>query len=557
MDGFNVLMILLFSAIALYAVARRRQFPLGDKTLDVLNQKQFEWVFVVGVVLFGAFLRLYRLGTLPAGFNQDEASIGYDSWAIANYGMDRNGDILPVYPIAWGAGHGPLYTYTAAVFIKLFGLTPFVYRLPNALMGVASLPIFYLLLKRVWGRVAGYVGLAFFALTPWHIMLSRWGLDSNPLPFMLLLGAYWLVLAADTYKTRWYLLAAAALSLSMYAYGSALVVVPVMLLLLLPYLLLHRRLNWKQLLLSGLTFALLALPLGLFYIINYFDLPEISTSFFTIPRLTVIRSESVFLKFDHTFWSNVLQNIQSLIRVLTTGSPDLIWNVVPDFYTVYVFTFPLMFIGMIRSFRRAVNFREFSRETVMCAWFLGAVLLALLIKQNINRLSVLFIPQVYFITLGLVYLVQHFRQAFALASAAVIGAAAMFCTYYFTVYNDDISASFMEGFGEAVQYADSLESETMYVTAKGVNGGYILTLFFVQTPPQDFVNTVVYYDENAEFRQAASYGKYVFHLPADAVSPAHQDDVFVVNTAELGQFSLETYDIRLFKNFAVVQYHGE
>lgn len=102
MDGFNVLMILLFSAIALYAVTRRRQFPLGDKTLDVLNQKQFEWVFVVGVVLFGAFLRLYLLGTLPAGFNQDEASIGYDSWAIANYGMDRNGDILPVYPIAWG-----------------------------------------------------------------------------------------------------------------------------------------------------------------------------------------------------------------------------------------------------------------------------------------------------------------------------------------------------------------------------------------------------------------------------------------------------------------------
>ena len=68
---------------------------------------------------------------------------------------------------------------------------------------------------------------------------------------------------------------------------------------------------------------------------------------------------------------------------------------------------------------------------------------------------------------------------------------------------------------------------------------------------------MVYYDENAEFRQAASYGKYVFHLPADAVSPAHQDDVFVVNTAELGQFSAETYDIRLFKNFAVVQYHGE
>ena len=58
-----------------------------------------------------------------------------------------------------------LDVYKRQVFVKLFGLTPFVYRLPNALMGIATLVIFYLLLKRLWGRKAGYIGLLLLVFT--------------------------------------------------------------------------------------------------------------------------------------------------------------------------------------------------------------------------------------------------------------------------------------------------------------------------------------------------------------------------------------------------------
>ena len=557
MNCFNVLMILLFSAISIFAITQKKYRPFDRKFLAELNKKWFEWTFVCLIIAVGAFLRLYLLGEIPSGFNQDEASIGYDSWAIANYGMDRNGDVFPVYPVAWGAGHGPFYLYVAAVFVKLFGLTPFVYRLPNALMGIATLVIFYLLLKRLWGRKAGYIGLRLLVFTPWHVMLSRWGLDANPLPFVLLLGVYWLVIAIDTGKTRWYILAAAVLSVSLYVYGSALVAVPVMLLILLPYLIYHKKLKWMQLLYAGITFVVIAIPLALFYIINLFELPEISTSFFTIPRLTVLRSESAFLEYDEAFWGNVLDNIHTLIEILTTGASENLWNAVPKYYTVFLFTFPITLLGAVQSFRRAATLKKFSYDTIFCAWFLGSVVLTLILAQiNINRLSVMIIPQIYFLVMGIVFIAQRFRRIFAVIGTAILTAGLMFCSYYFTEFPKDVSEKFMDGLGEALQYADEQESETMYVTTRGVNGGGVMALFYLQTPPQEFVDTVVYYNNNAEFRHILRYGKYVFSLPEDVTSQEYWDDIFVVHRNELSQFSEEDYIITRFENYAVVQHRG-
>ena len=41
-------------------------------------------LWVIGLFLLGCFVRLYGIGSMVTGVNQDEASIGYDAWAIAN-----------------------------------------------------------------------------------------------------------------------------------------------------------------------------------------------------------------------------------------------------------------------------------------------------------------------------------------------------------------------------------------------------------------------------------------------------------------------------------------
>ena len=90
----------------------------------------------------------------------------------------------------------------------------------------------------------------------------------------------------------------------------------------------------------------------------------------------------------------------------------------------------------------------------------------------------------------IVFIAQRFRRIFAVIGTAILTAGLMFCSYYFTEFPKDVSEKFMDGLGEALQYADEQESETMYVTTRGVNGGGVMALFYLQTPPQEFVDTV-------------------------------------------------------------------
>ena len=135
---FNYISMGLICVFILLAALIKRRRPLSERFTRLIESRRFELIFVSVLLLGAAALRLIGLSELPAGMNQDEASIGYDSWAIANYGVDRNGYHNPVYPVAWGAGHGPFYMYAASLFIKLFGNSLFVYRLPQALLGVLS-----------------------------------------------------------------------------------------------------------------------------------------------------------------------------------------------------------------------------------------------------------------------------------------------------------------------------------------------------------------------------------------------------------------------------------
>lgn len=558
MDTYNLIMLFVFVAATVGAFVISRPRPVQGKLLTVMESERFEWIFVVAVTLVGAALRLVALSVLPNGFNQDEASIGYDSWALANYGVDRNGYVMPVYPVAWGAGHGPLYTYVAMVFFKLFGGGVFVYRLPMALMGIASLPVFYLLVKRTMGKRAGYAGILLLALAPWHIMLSRWGLDSNPLPFTTLLGVYFFTVGTDTGKTRWFIFAALSLCLSLYAYGAALVAVPILVILAVAYALRHKRIKISQLLWAGVAFVAAVLPLAVFYVINVFDLPEIRTSFFSIPRLTVMRSDSVFLAMDKNFVGNVLKNVGTLIATLTTGTPDFIWNKVEAYNIVYLFTFPLAVLGAALTFRRALSLKKYSAESVVVAWFIGAVALALIIHQNINRLSILFIPWIYFLTAGVEYLASRLREAAAVCLAAVLAAAGSFGFYYFGgEYAKATDAAFMNGYEEAITDAYSRDCDRIYCSYTGVNGPFILTLFFCEIPPEDFYTTVQYYDPKAEFRHAYKFGKFVFTLPSDCGDPeAYDKTVFVVNRSELSKFSSASFEWAVYDNFAVVTERG-
>src|SRR5580704_10517242 len=82
-------------------------------------------MFVVGTVV-----RAYAFGAIPPGLQQDEASAGYDAYALLHYAIDRNGFHNPVAFVAWGSGMFALGAYLAMPFIAILGLNAFAIRLP-------------------------------------------------------------------------------------------------------------------------------------------------------------------------------------------------------------------------------------------------------------------------------------------------------------------------------------------------------------------------------------------------------------------------------------------
>lgn len=462
----------------------------------------------------------------------------------------------PVYPVAWGAGHGPFYMYAASLFIKLFGNSLFVYRLPQALLGVLSVFVLYLLLKKTTDRFTAYIGALLLCVSPWHIISSRWGLDANPAPFLILFGLYFFVKGCQDKKTWSYALSAALFSLSLYTYASTYIVVPIMLIILVVYALVRRYLTVKQLVISGVVCIVIAFPLAMFWVVNLFKLPEIRTALFSVPRLTALRSNSVFLPFDQEFFGNVFKNIGSLFSLLFSYPVRELHNIIDGFNIIYVFTFPLFLLGGFLSFKRAIKLKSDRFDFAMCAWFVAAFIFSLTVRQNINRINVLFIPVIYFVAVGIRFLADRQRELCAVVLCLIMAGSGLFVKSYFgPEYRQQIGAQFMHGFGEAAQYADSLDRNTVYCadlyTDGRVNGGYLLLMYYCKVDPTRFNSTVQYYNNDAEFRFAKSFDRYNFVLPQDMTADEYQDDVFILPSDYANRFDLR-YDIKQFDNFIVV-----
>jgi hypothetical protein len=390
------------------------------------------------------------------------------------------------------------------------------------------------------------IGLFLLAVSPWHIMLSRWALDANPLPSLFMAATYFLVSGAGSGKRARLVAASVLYALCLYAYGVAMVVVPVFLALALAYMMVHKKIRVSDLLVCGGAFIAVASPLIVFMAINVFRLPEILGPFFSFSHFTVMRSSSTFRNFKPGFFSQAAASLKDYLSLVVFQKYDgLPWNSIPGFGVFYLFSTVLAAAGAILAFAR-FRLRSFFAASVFLAWFFAASLAVFLIYPNINRIGIVYIPVIYFCALSLDFLSSRAKIVFPFALAMYMAYFGLFSFDYFTKYPARIGSAFFESFGDAVKAASAMGSERVYVTQR-VNGPYILTLFYMKTDPRDFASTVVYDDPKAEFRMARSFGKYVFRIPREKDPSA----VYVVSNGEVGEFDPKEFRIIRFRNFSV------
>lgn len=188
------------------------------------------WIYlaaVLAVLSTAVTLRLYRLPGRPVGLHYDEAANGVLAGEIAR-GLKR-----PIF-IASYTGKEVLFFYWAALWMKLFGITPFALRLAAASIGVATVAVTAWAVHELLRDCpdAPWIALAsaaFLAISFWHLILSRYGFRAvtQPLLQALTVAALWRAFRVDPRRklgpsrVGWLLLAGLFCGLTAYTYLAA------------------------------------------------------------------------------------------------------------------------------------------------------------------------------------------------------------------------------------------------------------------------------------------------------------------------------------------------
>ena len=220
---------------------------------------------VLAVVVLAAALRVHQLADVPAGFFCDEAGNGYNAYSLLTAGIDENGTRWPLYIWSFDVSYkNPVFIYSAAIPVALFGLNEFSVRLTAALFGIATVAALYFLARLLFGARVGLWAALFLAVCPWHIHFSRIAFELISFPCLFVAG--FVQLARFTRGERTLPTAALLLCLCVYAYAIAGLFVPLFTLVFLLFYagLVIRR--WRQTLLAALVTAALLTPAVLFFL---------------------------------------------------------------------------------------------------------------------------------------------------------------------------------------------------------------------------------------------------------------------------------------------------
>ena len=129
--------------------------------------------FLMVVIFLACILRLWSLGSVPYGFANDEVSYIISGYTIANSGgFDIANRLLPL-SVNLDSSLSPVPVYIISLF-SLFGFSPFISRLPFALLGIGTVALVYLITLSIFkNKTIALLSSLSLAISPWHLFVTR------------------------------------------------------------------------------------------------------------------------------------------------------------------------------------------------------------------------------------------------------------------------------------------------------------------------------------------------------------------------------------------------
>jgi len=484
--------------------------------------------FLLGIILLlSVGLRLYKLGEIPAGLTNDEANIGYDAYSILRTGKDQWGEPFPIVAFkGFGDYRLSFYTYLTTPSIAIFGLNQFAVRFPSAVLGVATVFLTFLLTKYLFNDKIGLIASFLLAISPWHMAMSRIGIESNVAVFLVVLGVYFFYQGLRKKEFLW--LSFFTLTFSFYTYYSVRIFVPLLFLVLFYFERKKLLRIKKEVLVILLVCFLLSLPIlvsiitgsgqarfkhlifikevGLLNKINEKRGECLKTFSAFVCRLTYNKITAFVPKFI----TNYLNHF-SLSLLFITGSASL--SLMPPRGFLYLFEAPFLLIGLYLLARKKQK-----ATPLLFSWLLLApVADSLTGAEHVSRMLV-FLPSFQILSAYGLYetclWIKRFRWdlAFQIAILTIClvvgGSLYIFMVDYFVYYPAPFSRFSHYGYQELFTYLDQVKNDyhKIYISSKYHDTKqYIFYLFFTQYDPvayQRGENIARFEEENGWVRVA-------------------------------------------------------
>ena len=198
------------------------------------------------------------------------------------------------------------------------------------------------------------------------------------------------------------------------------------------------------------------------------------------------------------------------MKLLLTQDDGQIWNAIPGYGFMYMFSLPFVVIGVATSAVAVWKAKRYDPAGFVLLWLLVSGALALLERVNINRINIVYLPLAYYLAVGILY-VGRLRIVLAAIVAGYAVAFALFAHAYFGSFPPEAGGAFYVSLREAIEKASDATIGDVCVTGQ-VNQPYIFVLFQRKFDPHRYLSTVRFEDPHAAIHTVISFDRYTFGL---------------------------------------------
>lgn len=438
------------------------------------------------LVIVGLFLgsRLLKLSETPPSVYWDEASIGYNAYAIGIDGKDEWGSFLPVHFRAFGEFKLPVYIYSVVPFVKIFGLSAFSVRFPSVLYSLGIVLLTYLLAKKITKDETASIFSAFYiVVTPWLFIFSRTGYEATAGLMLFLLGIYLYLKALE--NPKWFLVVSLSFIGSIYSYNSFRILSWFTFLPFITYLI------WKYKRKLKKTILILAFSFLLF-VLSWVPIIRLYKYDMGSQRLLSVGLSGTTMQKIKGFVTNYAYHYSP--EFLFVNGDTNLRSQLPGFGQLYWISLPFVLFGLFKIFKE----KSFLYLSVLFILLVSPIPAALT-KESPHALRSIAALPFYAITagMGLEYLILKYKKY---SSTILVLTSILFLLFfesylmrYFSDYPTLSSGDWQFTYKQVFEkYKRGPVGNRKIIISDEYAQPYIFALFYLKYDPEEFRKTVKY-----------------------------------------------------------------